>query len=36
MGMWSYGWNSAYVNSEKPDYVIYLVAEWNVGELVSR
>ena len=36
MGMWNYGWNSANVNNEKPDYVIYLVAEWNVGELVSR
>lgn len=34
MGMWSYGWQSYLVQSERPDYVIYLVAEWNLDSIV--
>lgn len=36
IGMWNYGWNNAYVNSEKPDYVIYILSEWNIDQVVSR
>lgn len=36
VGMWNYGWNNAYINSEKPDYVIYLLSEWNVDQIVGR
>ena len=36
IGMWNYGWNNSYVNSEKPDYVIYLLSEWNIDQVVSR
>lgn len=33
-GMWTYGWNNAVISNEKPDYVIYILAEWNIFELV--
>ncbi len=36
IGMWNYGWNKAYINSEKPDYVIYLIAEWNIDQVVYK
>lgn len=34
MGMWGYGWNNSVMASEKPDYVIYILAEWNSFEIV--
>jgi hypothetical protein len=34
IGMWSYAWQSWTVNNEKPDYVIYIVSEWNAKEIV--
>jgi hypothetical protein len=33
-GMWGYGWNNWLINSEKPDYVIYLIAEWNIDSVL--
>ena len=35
LGMWNYTWNSTTIKSEKPDYVIYLVAEWNIDALMK-
>ena len=35
-GMWSYGWNNATVKSEKPDYVIYIVSEWNIPGIINN
>lgn len=36
IGMWNYTWNNTYINTEKPDYVIYILAEWNINEVVYR
>lgn len=33
-GMWGYGWDNWLINSEKPDYVIYLLAEWNLDSII--
>lgn len=35
MGMWGYGWNKAQIQSEAPDYVIYIVAEWNLDAILN-
>lgn len=35
MGMWSYTWDNATVKAEQPDYVIYVVAEWNIDSLLK-
>ena len=34
MGMWSYAWQNYLIDSEKPDYVIYILTEWNMHEVV--
>ena len=34
IGMWNYAWQSWTVDSEKPDYVIYIIAEWNMNQVV--
>ena len=34
MGMWNYTWNNNLIMSEKPDYVIYIVAEWNLTSII--
>jgi hypothetical protein len=34
--MWDYTYDNSYVNSEKPDYVIYIVAEWNLDSIVYK
>lgn len=34
MGMWGYAWNNWMINNESPDYVIYIVSEWNSFEVV--
>ncbi len=36
IGMWNYTWNNTYINTEKPDYVIYILSEWNMFEVVYR
>ncbi len=36
IGMWNYTWNNTYINTEKPDYVIYILSEWNIPEVVYR
>lgn len=33
-GMWDYGWYAADIASQQPDYIIYLVAEWNIDSLL--
>ena len=33
-GMWNYGWDNNLINSEKPDYIIYLIAEWNIDAIL--
>ena len=35
LGMWNYTWYGSSVKSEQPDYVIYLVAEWNINYLLK-
>lgn len=35
LGMWNYTWNNAAVKAEQPDYVIYVVAEWNINYLLK-
>lgn len=34
VGMWNYAWQNWLFNSEKPDYVIYILSEWNAKEAV--
>ncbi|MBQ0092508.1 MAG: hypothetical protein KBS45_04180 [Clostridiales bacterium] len=34
VGMWGYSWNFAQISKEKPDYVIYLIAEWNIDSIL--
>jgi hypothetical protein len=36
IGMWNYTWNNTYINTENPDYVIYILSEWNINEVVYR
>ena len=36
VGMWNYGWNNKQIQNEQPDYIIYLVAEWNLHEVVYK
>lgn len=36
IGMWNYSWNNKQIQNEQPDYIIYLVAEWNLHEIVYR
>jgi hypothetical protein len=34
MGMWGYRWDQSLIASEKPDYVIYILAEWNLDSVL--
>lgn len=34
LGMWGYRWDQSIMASEKPDYVIYVVAEWNLDAII--
>ena len=34
VGMWGYAWNFAQISRDKPDYVIYLIAEWNIDSIL--
>ncbi len=34
LGMWDYTWNSYTISSDKPDYVIYILAEWNLDSVL--
>lgn len=36
IGMWNYSWNNKQIQNEQPDYIIYLVAEWNLHEIVYK
>ncbi len=33
-GMWSYSWDTTVIRNEKPDYIIYLIAEWNIDAIL--
>ena len=33
-GMWNYAWDKTSIASEAPDYVIYVVAEWNLDAVL--
>ena len=35
LGMWNYTWDNSLINSEKPDYVIYILAEWNLDAVIN-
>lgn len=34
LGMWNLAWQNATIANEKPDYVIYIVAEWNLDSIL--
>jgi len=34
--MWNYIWDKSRVNSIKPDYVIYILAEWNLEQIINK
>ena len=36
IGMWNYAWQNWLIDQEKPDYIIYLIAEWNMPQIVSN
>lgn len=36
IGMWNYSWDNRQIQEEQPDYIIYLLAEWNLHEVVYR
>ncbi len=36
VGMWNYAWSNSNVQKEQPDYVIYIIAEWNLDEIVYK
>ena len=36
IGMWNYSWNNKQIQNEQPDYIIYLLAEFNLHEVVYR
>lgn len=35
LGMWNYNWDNRLINDEKPDYVIYILAEWNLSSVIN-
>lgn len=35
LGMWNYSWDNYTIKQEEPDYIIYLVAEWNIDALLK-
>ena len=34
-GMWGYVWDNSNIRSAKPDYVIYIVSEWNLDSILN-
>lgn len=34
LGMWNYSWDNRLIYDEQPDYVIYIVAEWNLDSIL--
>ncbi len=34
LGMWDLSWKNGLIQSEKPDYVIYVLAEWNLDSVL--
>lgn len=34
LGMWDLSWKNSLIQSEKPDYVIYILAEWNLDSVL--
>ena len=34
LGMWDYTWNNRSISASKPDYIIYIVAEWNLDSII--
>ena len=35
LGMWDTGWKRSVINSEQPDYVIFIIAEWNLDSILK-
>ena len=35
LGMWDTGWKRSVINSEQPDYVIFIIAEWNLDSVLK-
>ena len=35
LGMWDESWKRSVVNAEKPDYVIFILAEWNLDSVLK-
>ncbi len=36
VGMWNYAWDNYKIQNQKPDYVIYILAEWNLDNVVFK
>ncbi len=36
LDMWDYAWNTRRISQEKPDYMIYVISEWNINELIQH
>ncbi len=34
-GMWDFTWNAGTIAAENPDYVVYIVAEWNLDSIIK-
>lgn len=34
IGMWNYAWQNSLIQNERPNYVIYVIAEWNMDQIV--
>ncbi len=35
LGMWDYTWDNSRIFNEKPDYVIYILSEWNLDSVIN-
>ena len=35
LGMWNYTWDNNMISRESPDYIIYILAEWNLDAVIK-
>jgi hypothetical protein len=35
LGMWDYTWDNSRIYNEQPDYVIYILSEWNLDSIIN-
>ena len=34
-GMWDHTWKQSFVMDNQPDYVIYILSEWNIDAIIN-